>query len=190
LRRYNIRESQHQYEVPHPAPHDRSGRVAVIAGADSGTVQALLSAAVSGWRAQGVRVAGVIAETHGLAGRSCAAGFLRDVTSGRRFPIYLDAAPAGSSCHLDAGGVTAACEHLLGQVSGSDLVVLSKYGKLEAMRAGLMAVFEAAIAAGKPLLTSVSGRQRDAWEAFAPAAVRLPAETGALQDWWQAQRRS
>jgi hypothetical protein len=132
-------------------------------------------------------IAGVIGEAHGLPGRTCSAGILRDIVSGQPYPIYLETAPSHTSCHLDAAGVESACAEILDQVSMSDLVVLSKFGKLEAMGLGLANAFAAAIAAGKPVLTTVSDRHREAWAAFAPDAIYLIADEAALQAWWRAQ---
>ncbi|MBP7243379.1 DUF2478 domain-containing protein [Amaricoccus sp.] len=159
-------------------------RIAVLEGADGDNLQALLAAAVAEWRAAGTRVAGVIAEAHGLPDRTCAAGFLREIGAEERFPIYLGTPPEGTSCHLDGAGVTAACAAVIGGISGSDLVVLSKFGKLEAAGQGLLPAFEAALAAGRPVLTTVSERHRDAWEAFAPDAARIDANPAALAAWW------
>ncbi|MBU6456222.1 MAG: DUF2478 domain-containing protein [Bradyrhizobium sp.] len=159
--------------------------IAAVIGADSQFVQTLFATVVADWRAAGVKVVGVIAETHGLADRSCSAGFLRDIATGKLFSIYLETAPSHTSCHLDADGVNAASASLMLQVQTGDLVVLSKFGKLEAMRSGLTGAFEAAIAAGKPVLTAVSEKHRDAWRAFAPDATFLPAEKTALEAWWR-----
>jgi len=62
--------------------------------------------------------------------------------------------------------------------------VLSKFGKLEAAGQGLFPAFEAAAAAGKPVLTSVSSKHRDAWRAFAPDADFIQADEAALTEWW------
>lgn len=159
-------------------------RIAVVQGADGPAIQALLAAAVDEWRAAGARVAGVIAEAHDLPDRSCSAGVLRDIGSGDRYAIYLETAPVDTSCHLDAGGVEAACASVVGQIAGCDLVVLSKFGKLEAMRQGLFPAFAAAVAAGRPVVTTVSSRHRDAWRAFAPDAAYLEADGPALAQWW------
>ncbi|MBO0733372.1 MAG: DUF2478 domain-containing protein [Methylocapsa sp.] len=48
-------------------------RIATIAGADSETTQALLAAMVTGWRATGAKISGVIGEPHGPSGRTCTA---------------------------------------------------------------------------------------------------------------------
>lgn len=159
-------------------------RFAVLGGADGPRLQALLSAAIDEWKAAGLRVAAVIAEAHNLPNRTCSAGFLRDVSSGKAYSMFLEAPPAGTSCHLDATGVEGACAALLGQIADSDVVVLSKFGKLEAAGGGLAPTFAAAIAAGKPVLSTVSDLHWAACRRLAPDALRLPADATAIRDWW------
>lgn len=98
--------------------------------------------------------------------------------------MFLDAQPAGTSCHLDATGVDGACAAVLSQIPDSDVVVLSKFGKLEATGGGLAPAFAAAMAGGKPVLTTVSDLHQDAWRRLAPDAIRLPADGAAIRDWW------
>jgi Protein of unknown function (DUF2478) len=93
-----------------------------------------------------------------------------------------------TSCHLDAANVASACKALLDQIPISDLVVLNKFGKLEAIGQGLAAAFELAIGEGKPVLTTASHRHCDAWRAFAPATDFLSSDKTALQYWWRAIR--
>lgn len=163
----------------------RSNRFAVVMGTDGDSVQRLLTAVAEDCRSAGARVVGLVAEAHGLPDRTCGAGVLVDVISGERHPIYLETPPADTTCHLDAGGVEAACSSVLPLVGDSDLVVLSKFGKLEALGGGLFPVFEAAATAGKPVLTTVSARHREAWKAFAPDAVPIEADETALNRWWR-----
>jgi nucleoside-triphosphatase THEP1 len=162
------------------------GRVAAVVGADSVTTQALLVAMVTDWGTLGAKVAGVIDEPHGPSDRSCTAGVLRDIVSGKLYKIHLETPPDHTSCDIDTEGVESACMAVINDVLASDLVVRSKFGKLEAMGRGLAAAFEAAIAAEKPVVTTVSDRHRDAWQAFAPDAILLPADEAAIQDWWRA----
>ena len=98
--------------------------------------------------------------------------------------MFLEAPPAGTSCHLEATGVEGACAAVLGQITDSDAVVLSKFGKLEAAGGGLAPAFAAAIAAGKPVLTTVSDLHRAAFQGLAPEALRLPADAAAIRGWW------
>lgn len=164
-------------------------RIAAIAADDDRVdAQALLAAAAEAAHAMGIKVAGVIAEHHGLPDRSCAAGILRDIASGHRHTIYLPTAPAGTSCHLDSSGVEAACAEVLDLIPGADLVILSKFGKLEAAGSGLFRAFEAAIAAGTPLLTSVSGRHNAALGEQVPEAACLDGDEDAVLRWLGALR--
>lgn len=164
-------------------------RIAAVVRTDDENAQALIGATVAEWRAAGAKVVGVIAEPHGLPDRTCRAGTLRDIASDRPYRMYLETAPSHTSCHLDAEGVAEACQGILEQIAASDLVVLSKFGKLEAAAGGLAPAFEAAMTAGKPVLTTVSEKHRDAWRAFAPEASDLAADPVALRAWWKATRR-
>ncbi len=162
--------------------------IATVVGADDPTIQALFADAASRWRAAGLNVVGLIAETHGLENRVCRAGYLRDVVSGKAYSIYVETPRAETSCHLDTDGVETACAELLKQIADCDIVVLSKFGKLEAMGEGLAPAFKAAFAAGKPVLTTVSAKHRDAWRAFAPETTFLSADDVTIMMWWQSLR--
>jgi len=160
------------------------GRIATVEGTDSATVQILFTEAIARWHAAGVRVAGVIEETHGLEGRICNAGVLRDIVSGEPHSIFLETLPEGRTCHIDARGAESASAGLFSQIAACDIVVLSKFGKLEADEGGLIGAFRAAVDAGKPVLTTVSDKHRVAWQTFAPRAVVLPPDGAAIDAWW------
>ena len=166
----------------------QGGKIAAVLADEGTATQALLAAMVADWREAGAKIAGVIGELHGLPDRSCGAGFLRDIASGKPYRIYLETAPSKAACHLDTAGVASACKAIVDQISMSDLVVLNKFGKLEGMGEGLAAAFQLAISAGKPVLTTVSDRHRHAWRTFAPDTTFLPADKAALQNWWHAIR--
>jgi len=160
-----------------------SDLIATVEGTDSATVQRLFCEAIARWRAGGLRVAGVVEETHGLEGRICTAGVLRDIVSGEPHSIFLEAPPAGKTCHVDAKGAETAGAGIAGQINTCDLVVLSKFGKLEAADGGLIGAFRAAAKAGKPILTTVAEKHRAAWRKFAPDAAVLPPEGRAIDAW-------
>lgn len=159
-------------------------RIAIVRGTDSTTVQMLFKEAVTRWRASDIRVVGLIEEQRGLPGRVCNAGVLRDIVSGEAHSIYLEVPARDTACHIDATGATIACAAVLRQIERCDLVVLSKFGKLEAAGGGLFGAFETAIAEGKPILTTVSDKHINAWHHFTSAATVLPATCVALQEWW------
>ena len=159
--------------------------IAAIANRDGRNFQALLASAAEDWRKAGMVVVGLVAEDRDVEG-SCSAGFLRDLASGRRHSVHLDKPPAGETCQLDASGMDGACAGLLGQIDSADVVVISKFGKLEAMRKGLWPAFAAALAADKPLLTTVSSNHADAWSRFAPEASWLAPDISSVERWRQA----
>lgn len=163
-------------------------RIAVIANHEGLDSQALLSKVAAEWRASGVKVVGVLAENNEVAGE-CSAGFVRDIASGRLFSVHLDAPPPGKTCHLDALGMEDAGSGLLAQIPATDVVVFSKFGKLEATQGGLWPAFTAAVRAGKPLLTTVSSKHLEAWRGFAPGAVWLEGTRSAVEDWWRTFRQ-
>ncbi len=159
--------------------------IAVVQGASSTLVQDLLRDFVERWRSS-ARIAGVVEESHGLPNRACSAGRLQSLISGVSYPIFQDLGEGSSACHLEGGGAVTASEAVRQDiVAGCDLVVLSKFGKLEAAGEGLNAAFCAAIEAGVPVLSAVSPKFQEAWDRFAtPLYVGLPAEADALDRWW------
>jgi nucleoside-triphosphatase THEP1 len=158
--------------------------IAAVRGADSARVQALFQHMVECWRASGIRIAGLIERPHGLADRRCNAGVLHDITSGRPYSIFRESVPRSDACHIDVAGVETASKAVQTQIAACDLVILSKFGKLEAAKHGLIRAFEAAIALGKPVLTTVSDHHLAAWHEFAPDASALDANPDDLEKWW------
>jgi hypothetical protein len=163
--------------------------IAVVQGAPSAVVQDLFREFVDR-RAPSTRIAGVIEEGHGLADRACSAGRLRSICDGSLHPIFQDLGPGSEACHLDGAGAVSASEAIQRDIAtGCDLVILSKFGKLEAARAGLAPAFAAAIEAKVPILTAVSPTFYEAWAQLAsPLFVSLPAEAAAVERWWADMR--
>lgn len=166
--------------------------IAVVRGAPGAAVQDLFRALVDRWQPS-VRLAGVVAESHGLAGRACSAGYFRNIGTGELFPIFQDLGPGSTACHLEGAGALTAAEAVQRDIAaGCDLVLLSKFGKLEAGGEGLLDSFKSAIEAELPVLTSVSPAFEAAWVGFAgPTFAVLPADAAKIDAWWAlAQRRN
>lgn len=164
--------------------------IAVVEGAPSAVVQGLFRELVDRWEAS-TRIAGVIEEGHGLADRACSAGRLRSIRDRSLHPIFQDLGPGSEACHLDGAGAMSASEVIRRDIAaGCDLVILSKFGKLEAARAGLSPAFIAAMQVKVPILTTVSPAFYAAWAQFAsPLFVLLPAEMAPIETWWNDVRR-
>jgi hypothetical protein len=161
-------------------------KIAVVQGAASAQVQDLFRALAERWRSS-ARLAGVLAEDHGLRDRACSAGYLRSLGDDQRFTIFQDLGPGSSGCHLDGAGMSMAADAVQRDIAvGCDLVLLSKFGKLEANGGGLRDAFSAAFAAGVPVLTSVSKPFEEPWQRFAaPLFSIVPADVARIEAWWK-----
>jgi hypothetical protein len=167
---------------------DSAKPIAVVQGAASAAIQQLLREFAGRVPA---RVVGLVEDACSTDGTCGGPGRLLGLSDGRSYPLFQDLGEGSASCGLDAEGVISAGEAMRRDIArGCDLVVLSKFGKLEAEnRAGLIPAFGAAIEAGVPVLTAVSPKFAAAWEAFAaPFYCVLPAEAEALDAWWAAVR--
>jgi hypothetical protein len=150
-------------------------------------IQALLSQAASTWRAKGLRIAGAVEEFVYEPGNGWENVVLRDLKTGARFQIKQDLGPGSVSCALDAAGLASACAAIEAAIeAGCDLAIISKFGKQEAERSGLAGAFQAAIAAGVPIVTSVAPAMTEAWNAFAnPLTMFAEPDFDAIETWRQ-----
>jgi hypothetical protein len=166
---------------------DTTKIIAVVRGASNLEIQATFRALADKWLPE-VRLAGLVAENQGLAGRQCQAGYLRNLTTGARFSIFHDLGPGSAMCHLDGVGALAAAATVQSDIAaGCDLVLLNKFGKLEVAGDGLFSAFRAAISAGLPLLTSVSPAHEEAWRRFVDQEFAyLPPDPVTIDLWRQA----
>lgn len=160
--------------------------IAVVQGESGAVIQEMFRAFVARWR-QSARIVGLLEETVANGDRACSAGTLQSIATGTGFPMFQDLGPGSTACCIDPVGVALAGEAVRQEIgAGCDLVLLNRFGKLEAGREGLMPAFAAAVEAEVPLLTSVAPAYREAWERFAaPLHVTLPPEADALEEWWR-----
>ena len=165
-------------------------RILALRGADRIRVRRALHAAAERWRARGLTVIGTVEVLPDPADPDCV--HLLDLTSGDRFPLNQDLGPGSAGCSLDPQGLAAACGRVEAAIAalGADacargaVVILSKFGRQEAEGQGLTAAFGAAVAAGLPVLTSVSPVVTDAWAAFAGPLAGYGAVSDTVADEW------
>ncbi|MFT4025886.1 MAG: DUF2478 domain-containing protein [Novosphingobium sp.] len=163
--------------------------IAVVQGAGSPVIQRLLADMLTvPWRP--ARIAGVVEVPQGDGSEACGSDTLLNIVDGSRYPIFQDLGSGSSACSLDPRGVVDACAAVCRDIAaGCDLVVLSKFGKLEAESgSGLLAAFAAALEAGVPILTAVSPRNSERWHAFAAPYYQVIAPSlSEIAAWWAAQ---
>ncbi len=141
-------------------------------------------------RAHGVGVAGLLQEGSKSAGDAPDAITLADLNTNERFAIMLSEACAGS-CAVDPSAVAAASAVLRRAVAGcSSLILVNKFGPLEAEGGGLADEMLQAMAAEQPLLTTVSVNRLESWLRFTGGMCELlPPDPAALSAWWERNRQ-
>lgn len=166
-------------------------RIVALKGASSEIIQRLLADFAASLADHGVQVAGVVEVTKKEARGACRSLGLRDLSSGQIIAISQNLGSGSISCNLDAAGLAEACAAIERAIAtGAEVVVLSKFGKQEAARAGLADAFRAAVSAQLPIVTAVSPALADAWGAFAgPLSEFIEARAAALDAWWSTVSR-
>lgn len=160
-------------------------RIVAVQGENSSLIQPLLSHLAKSWRARGLIVAGVVEELTHEPENARETALLRDLKSGACFPLKQDLGSGSTSCSLDLASLAAACLSVETAIEqGCDFVIISKFGKMEALGSGLVGAFHAAIAADKPIVTSVSPSLTEAWSGFAnPLAMFVKPDYDAIETW-------
>jgi hypothetical protein len=71
--------------------------------------------------------------------------------------------------------------------SGADLVIINRFGKLEAQGTGLVDEIARALGGDIPVVVAVPEFRFSEWLSFCGGmGVKLPCRTGSLQSWWNA----
>jgi nucleoside-triphosphatase THEP1 len=69
---------------------------------------------------------------------------------------------------------------------GADLVIVNRFGKLEAAGRGLVRLIKRAVGADIPVITAVPAHRFATWVKYSNGmSVRLPCRRAALDEWWQ-----
>jgi nucleoside-triphosphatase THEP1 len=161
-------------------------QIVAVGGAHGAEKRGVIGRFVERRRNEGLRLVGVV-EAHEPGAGACGALALTDLASGARIKISQNLGPGSTACNLDPGGVALACACVQGALrAGADLVVLSKFGKLEAGGGGLRDAFRAALEGGVPVVTTLHPLLRDDWALFAgELAEEIAPESLALEGWWR-----
>jgi len=110
---------------------------------------------------------------------------VRVLPDGPVLRISQDLGPGARGCRLDP----AVLESAVGLVArslqtGPDLIIVNKFGKLEAEGGGFRPVIADALAVGIPVLVGLNTLNAAAFQSFAAGlAIELPAEPRALSRW-------
>ena len=164
--------------------------IAALQGASGEFIQELLRRFVERWTTS-CRLVGAIEQQANAGEAIRKTTRLKSILDGNTFPLFQDLGTGATGCCLDSVGPiqagAAVSRHI---ASGCDLVVLNKFGKLEAeSRSGLLSAFVSAVEHNVPVLTAVSPKYKAAWSSFAsPFFTFLPPEDAAIDQWWRTIR--
>jgi nucleoside-triphosphatase THEP1 len=164
--------------------------IAAIVYSDGVYPDRVIARAIEPLRAAGLPLAGALQVEPVAAGRHPCDMLLEDLASGEVHAIAEHRGQQARGCRLDVGLLTEIGEAVLQGLCGElpRLLIVNKFGKIEADGGGLRAAIAEAVDLGIPVLVGVPARNLDRWRAFAGSfAVELPADDVALSRWLAAQ---
>jgi hypothetical protein len=174
----------HSVRPPSAGVRPQQALVAIVY-ANEAYPQSTFERMVAVCRGRGLRVAGVL--QHPVC--SDAAGHcdvaLEELTTGVRTDLFEDRGPGASGCRLDV----AALAEVNGKVVRSfdadpELLILNKFGKVEAEGRGLLDLVAIAVDRGIPVVIGVPIRNLEAWRNFAGGlSVEFSSDPSEIADW-------
>jgi hypothetical protein len=164
--------------------------IAALVYADGVYPDRAIARAISPLRERGVAMAGAIQlQPADLPGRHPCDLLLEDLASGEVTAIAEHRGKEARGCRLDVGVLTEVAETVTVNLRADAprLLIVNKFGKIEADGGGLRGAIAEAADLGIPVLVGVPARNLDRWRAFAgPLAVELPAVPSAITRWLEA----
>lgn len=165
--------------------------LAAIVHAGKGSADTLLLEFVQELRAKNYRVCGLVQgpeiqkEDHSLR-------TVQDLDKGTLYPITQNLGAESTACCLDIGALLEASEVLRQALeSPADLVIVNRFGIMEADGQGFNNEILALIDQGYAVLTVVAHTYLPAWREFTGGlAVELTPERQALWDWFESSRQA
>ena len=164
--------------------------IAAIVYADGIYPDRVIARAIEPLRAAGLPLAGALQREAVAVGRHPCDLLLEDLASGDVHAIAEHRGQEARGCRLDVGLLTEIGEAVLHSLNDEQprLLVVNKFGKIEADGGGMREAIADALHLGIPVLVGVPMRNLDRWRTFAGAyAVDLPADAAAISDWLASQ---
>ncbi|MBS0529294.1 MAG: DUF2478 domain-containing protein [Proteobacteria bacterium] len=170
---------------PHSASMQLQQTLVAIVYPNEAYPQSTFERIVADCRARELRIAGVL--QHPVC--SDAAGHcdvaLEELTTGKWTNLFEDRGTGAGGCRLDVSALAA----VNGQVARSldddpELLVLNKFGKVEAEGRGLLDLIAIAVDRGISVVIGVPARNLEAWRKFAGGmSVELSSDPSEVADW-------
>ncbi|HWJ72007.1 MAG TPA: DUF2478 domain-containing protein [Kaistia sp.] len=141
---------------------------------DGPAFEAFLNKAADGLERDGHRLAGLVQQSVPRPGRRKCDMVLRDLATGTVHRISEDRGAEARGCSLDTDLLHRACAAAeTGLSARTALLVLCKFGKVEAAGGGVRGLLAAALELGVPVLIGVPSINRQPFEDFAGDLARM-----------------
>ena len=161
------------------------GCAAVVVVDDGGAeVDALLHAVAEQRRQAGWQVRGVLMRYRQAQPAGPSTMLMVDLHTQDEYQVSQCLGSGSMSCRADPQGFARASQVLRRAADeGADLVIVNRFGGLEAGGGGFRAELLAVLARGVPVLTAVVPRYLEAWRSFSGSATELPADRATVDAW-------
>ena len=169
--------------------HFGDHRAAAVVFESGDDADAAMAVAVAALRHAGLRVGGLLQMLGPAIGPCKREMNLLVLASGDWIRIDQNLGPDSQSCTLDGDALARAAMALRAAVQARpDLLVVSRFGKQEALGGGMRAEIAEALLSGIPVLVAVRTTLREEWERFLgrPASV-LPTCADTIAGWARSQ---
>lgn len=164
--------------------------IAAVVYADGVYPDEAMARAIAPMRDAGMALAGVLQRApDGLADRHPCDLLIEDLSSGEVVALAEHRGKEARGCRLDVSLLTEMAEAVVASLHADQprLLVVNKFGKIEADGGGLRDAIAEAVAMGIPVLVGVPARNLDRWRAFAgQLAVELAPGENAIDGWLRA----
>lgn len=163
-------------------------RIAYLQGERPTEVQSVLWAFSQAMIASGHRLAGVVERQDQVVFNDKRDTVLKGVADGIACHLFQDLGRNAQSCTIDISAIAQSSGLVEASIGpGVDLLVINKFGKVEAEGGGFRNAIGMALALGIPVLTSVNPSFEAAWQEFTGGeSERLAPREDALAAWWAA----
>jgi len=160
--------------------------IAAIVYSDGIYPDRTIAEAIAPLRGRGLQLAGALQVEPVARSRHPCDMLLEDLASGEVHAIAEDRGSQARGCRLDVGLLTEIGESVLHSLHDDApvLLVVNKFGKIEADGGGMRQAIAEAVDLGVPVLVGVPARNLDRWRAFVgPFATELVADVAAVAGW-------
>lgn len=151
-----------------------------------GRTDDLLAEVVRSFEDDGLRLVGTVrAKPADQSGHPCDMD-LRVLPDGPGFRISQPLGPMAKGCRLDGGVIEAIAAEVEARMAGADLLIVNKFGKLEAQGRGLCPAIAMAMDKSIPVLVGVNEMNVPDFLAFSDgAAEALRPDALAIRTWFE-----